>query len=68
MYYDKLNFKQRLRIQIFDHISLFYLFVLSVEYLFNNQASKSCWWMPWHREAMKDMRTCDKLWGAGKRL
>ena len=29
------------------------------------QAIKSCWWMPWHREAMKDALTCDKLWGAG---
>lgn len=32
------------------------------------QAIKSCWWMPWHREATKDAPTCDKLWGAGKRL
>ena len=31
-----------------------------------DQANKSCWWMPWHREAMKDVYTCDKLWRAGK--
>ena len=29
------------------------------------QARKSVWWMPWHREATKDVRACDKLRGAG---
>ncbi len=25
-----------------------------------DQATKGLWWMPWHREAMKDVATCDK--------
>ena len=25
------------------------------------QARKSIWWMPWHKEAMKDVTDCDKL-------
>ena len=24
-------------------------------------------WMPWHQEPMKDVVTCDKPWGVGKR-
>src|ERR1700683_1896649 len=31
------------------------------------QATKGVWWMPWHREAMKDVVACDKLREAGKR-
>ena len=31
------------------------------------QATKGVWWMPWHREATKDVVTCDKLREAGKR-
>ena len=26
---------------------------------------KGIWWMPWHREAMKDVAPCDKLRGGG---
>lgn len=26
---------------------------------------KGTWWMPWHREAMKDVAPCDKLWEGG---
>lgn len=29
---------------------------------------KGKWWMPWKREAMKDVLDCDKLWGAVKKL
>ena len=29
---------------------------------------KGVWWMPWQQEAMKDVLTCDKPGGAGKRL
>ena len=29
---------------------------------------KGVWWMPRQSEAMKDVITCDKLWGAGNRL
>ena len=25
------------------------------------QARKSIWWMPWHKEAKKDVIDCDKL-------
>ena len=32
---------------------------------FFDQASKGVWWMPWHREAMKDVATCDKPRFAG---
>ncbi len=28
---------------------------------------KGVWWMPWQQEAMKDVITCDKPWGAGNR-
>ena len=31
------------------------------------QATKGAWWMSWHREATKDVVTCDKLREAGKR-
>jgi len=31
------------------------------------QATKGVWWMSWHREATKDVVTCDKLREAGKR-
>ena len=29
---------------------------------------KGVWWMPRQSEAMKDVITCDKLWGAGNGL
>ena len=29
---------------------------------------KGIWWMPWHREAMKDVARCDKPWGAVSKL
>ena len=32
------------------------------------QVTKSVWWMPRHQEAMKDVFTCEKLWGAGREL
>ena len=32
-----------------------------------SQATKRIRWMPWQSEAMKDVETCDKRWGAGKR-
>jgi len=31
------------------------------------QAMKGTWWMPWHREPMKDVGACDKPWGVGNR-
>jgi hypothetical protein len=30
------------------------------------QATKGVWWMPWHREATKDVVACDMLREAGK--
>jgi hypothetical protein len=30
------------------------------------QATKGIWWMPWHREATKDVAACEKLREAGK--
>jgi hypothetical protein len=30
------------------------------------QATKGAGRMPWHQEAMKDVVSCDKLWGAAK--
>jgi len=32
------------------------------------QATKGVWWMPWHREAMKDVVACDMLRGTGKQV
>jgi len=29
---------------------------------------KSIWWMPWHREAMKDVARCEKLRGGASTL
>ena len=29
------------------------------------QVTKGVWWMPWHREAMKDVGACDMLRGVG---
>ena len=34
--------------------------------LFYGQATKGARWMPWHREAMKDVVSCDKLRRAAK--
>ncbi len=37
--------------------------------LWKDQVSfKSIWWMPWRREAMKDVARCDKPRGAASRL
>ena len=33
---------------------------------FYGQATKGVRWMPWQREAMKDVVSCDKLRGAAK--
>jgi hypothetical protein len=30
------------------------------------QATKGIRWMPWYQEAMKDVVSCDKPWGAAK--
>lgn len=32
------------------------------------QATKSVEWMPWHREPMKDVISCEKLGGVANRL
>ena len=29
---------------------------------------KGMWWMPWYREAMKDVARCEKPWGAASKL
>jgi len=29
---------------------------------------KGIWWMPWRREAMKDVVRCVKPWGAANKL
>jgi hypothetical protein len=29
---------------------------------------KGIWWMPWHREAMKDVALCEKPWGGESTL
>ena len=34
----------------------------------SGQVTKSMWWMPRHQEAMKDVFTCEKPWGAGREL
>ena len=34
----------------------------------SDEVTKSVWWMPWHREAMKDVGACDKPEGAGKQV
>ena len=33
-----------------------------------SSVSKGIWWMPWHREAMKDVARCEKPRGAASRL
>jgi len=32
------------------------------------QATKSVEWMPWHREPMKDVISCEKLRGVANKL
>ena len=34
---------------------------------FCGQATKGAWWMPWQKQAMKDVASCDKLRGAASR-
>lgn len=43
----------------------FYLWTTVIDK--SGQATKGVWWMPWHREATKDVAACDKLREAGKR-
>ena len=31
------------------------------------QVIKGTWWMPWHREPMKDVGACEMPWGVGNR-
>jgi hypothetical protein len=38
------------------------------ELSFGLKRKKGIWWMPWHREAMKDVAPCDKLRGEGSTL
>jgi hypothetical protein len=35
---------------------------------FYGQATKGAWWMPWQKQAMKDVASCDKPRGAASRL
>ena len=37
------------------------------EHMTNIQANKSTGRMPWHQEPMKDVVSCDKLWGVANR-
>ena len=41
--------------------------MFSTEKYVRGQATKSEWWMPWRREAMKDVASCDKPRGAASR-
>jgi len=34
---------------------------------FCGQATKGAWWMPWQKQAMKDVVSCDKPRGAANR-
>ena len=33
-----------------------------------NKQNKGIWWMPWHKEPMKDVTGCDKPRGAANKL
>jgi len=35
---------------------------------FCGQATKGAWWMPWQKQARKDVASCDKPRGAASRL
>ena len=39
----------------------------SVSSKFCGQATKGAWWMPWQKQAMKDVVSCDKPRGAANR-
>jgi hypothetical protein len=41
---------------------------LSVLSKFCGQATKGAWWMPWQKQAKKDVASCDKPRGAASRL
>jgi len=34
---------------------------------FCGQATKGAWWMPWQKQARKDVASCDKARGAASR-
>jgi hypothetical protein len=34
---------------------------------FYGQATKGAWWMPWQKQAKKDVASCDKPRGAARR-
>ena len=42
--------------------------IVSVLSKFCGQATKGAWWMPWQKQAMKDVASCDKPRGAASRL
>ena len=39
-----------------------------IKSLYIGQATKSVEWMPWHREPMKDVISCEKLRGVANKL
>ena len=41
--------------------------ISSVSSKFYGQATKGAWWMPWQKQAMKDVASCDKPRGAASR-
>ena len=41
---------------------------MNVSSKFYGQATKGAWWMPWQKQAMKDVASCDKPRGAASRL
>ena len=51
-----------------EDVKLLYLKSFIPSLLDRIKRDKGVWWMPWQQEAMKDVITCDKRWGAGNRL
>lgn len=49
-------------------ILLGYLPLCVVRMVMRVKRLKGIWWMPWRREAMKDVVRCVKPWGAANKL
>jgi hypothetical protein len=66
--YKTASFAKQWRLKIIFFYASESILKLQLVLNFFSQATKSCWWMPWHHKAMKDVITCDMLRGAGIKL
>lgn len=55
------------RLPVLGFVPLGWVVCLCVLVVCCGQVVKGTWWMPWHREPMKDVGACEMPWGVGNR-